>query len=521
VSDTGHIPIEDLSAWLDDDLEPMARERLACHLQECPSCRGELKELEILLDDLREQPLVQAPPGFVEKVMDRAERESEGWFMRFLRRWGLLTVVGPLAVGAVVLVILRQPEALHMETAPEFGMKAVPPLSESTPEAKKSSSAPVRIPREPTPSEPLPGTFDDAGVLSGPISQPQADKEGRRAVSMKEKRRRSTRQDVLHHLEEWDGARLEGLERAEDAETSATNDVAAFGARDVSAGSGTDSEGRARRAKKGEPARGPADATVPAAEGKWDGRAGEGAPGRVDKQHMKAQSMKVERDGSSPPSRRARSPDDARASHSFASGTTKDDSWAPVPPRAPAKDGRLALEGEPQASRLESSSSMSRDAIGRSPAEPPPQGSVGASFSPTPQGAVRHPAAPSSLQAVPKPASASLDSLEPRSKTADQAAESVRTLERGEQIRLPDYTLLLHMTRLDPETLEAAVRAAKGRIVKTESLPDARRAYWVILDADKWHVLAEKLDAAGAFGPGEKAPVVDHPIHWLRIVLVP
>jgi len=67
-----------LSAWLDDELAPEERTRLARHLESCAGCRRELARLEAL-DQVLGSWSAPVPPGLPEKVRARLKPPARPW----------------------------------------------------------------------------------------------------------------------------------------------------------------------------------------------------------------------------------------------------------------------------------------------------------------------------------------------------------------------------------------------------------------------------------------------------------
>ncbi len=60
---TDHIHIDDLSAYLDDELSPAEAAHVAEHLTSCPECRGQLESLSWTVSYVRSAPRAPAPTG--------------------------------------------------------------------------------------------------------------------------------------------------------------------------------------------------------------------------------------------------------------------------------------------------------------------------------------------------------------------------------------------------------------------------------------------------------------------------
>jgi anti-sigma factor RsiW len=106
---------ENLSAYLDGELQGAARREVEAHLKVCAACRKELADLEAtwqLLDDL-EAPIV--PRTFQSQVVARAAAEAaESPWRRAWRRSGVRrAVAGAAAAGAAALFLAGLCQAMR------------------------------------------------------------------------------------------------------------------------------------------------------------------------------------------------------------------------------------------------------------------------------------------------------------------------------------------------------------------------------------------------------------------------
>lgn len=135
--------IEQLSAYLDNELEPSLRARVEEHLRSCAACRAELEGLRAV-DHLVKDAAVEQPSREFEFTLNRA-------VMAGIRRrprsfvWRLMPALVPVAVAALALVI-----AMNLETrTPTIGMTEriayIPPV---IPSETKSPPAPAVVARE-------------------------------------------------------------------------------------------------------------------------------------------------------------------------------------------------------------------------------------------------------------------------------------------------------------------------------------------------------------------------------------
>jgi predicted anti-sigma-YlaC factor YlaD len=71
---------EQLSAWMDAELDEVAGAALAAHLDDCEACRREWRQLRGLESALG-RLAASVPPGLAEKVLERVKspRRRQGW----------------------------------------------------------------------------------------------------------------------------------------------------------------------------------------------------------------------------------------------------------------------------------------------------------------------------------------------------------------------------------------------------------------------------------------------------------
>jgi anti-sigma factor RsiW len=93
---------EALSAWLDDELAPAARQDAALHLEHCPACREELDLVARARAAVRALPVRLPPPKFLEDLIPPTVRA-----LRPRRRaaWALAAA----AASAAALFLPREP----------------------------------------------------------------------------------------------------------------------------------------------------------------------------------------------------------------------------------------------------------------------------------------------------------------------------------------------------------------------------------------------------------------------------
>lgn len=103
-----------LSARLDGELDASASRELDRHLEGCPDCRAQERDLRWLRRSLRVQPLEQEVPDLTEAIMARvvplptAAKKREVWLPR-LRTAAVAAVVAVVVVGASIPFLDRRP----------------------------------------------------------------------------------------------------------------------------------------------------------------------------------------------------------------------------------------------------------------------------------------------------------------------------------------------------------------------------------------------------------------------------
>jgi hypothetical protein len=95
----------DISAYLDDDLDPVLTGEVRAHLAACAACRSELDQLRLTVGALRRLPELPPPAAILAGV--RTRLRPEPWYRRLPdgRRWPPGVPVGALATLLVVIGI--------------------------------------------------------------------------------------------------------------------------------------------------------------------------------------------------------------------------------------------------------------------------------------------------------------------------------------------------------------------------------------------------------------------------------
>jgi hypothetical protein len=140
-----------LSALLDDELDPAARQAVEAHLGACPECRRELDRLRATVGALGRLGPARAPAGFVDRVL--AAAYPRPWYRRLAAALFVpLRVKLPLEAAAVALVAVA---AVYLSQRVDPGhppaagrSQGAAPAPAARPMARAAAEAPGARPRE-------------------------------------------------------------------------------------------------------------------------------------------------------------------------------------------------------------------------------------------------------------------------------------------------------------------------------------------------------------------------------------
>lgn len=65
-----------LVGYADDELDPISRNNIKHHLEECPQCRAQLEETKKLLSLYKSMPELKPQPGYLERIMEATQFEK-------------------------------------------------------------------------------------------------------------------------------------------------------------------------------------------------------------------------------------------------------------------------------------------------------------------------------------------------------------------------------------------------------------------------------------------------------------
>ena len=138
-----HVDRAKLSAFLDGEVSEVERTKIAAHLKECVSCRGDAEEPVQVVEFLEATEDIAVSPYFLvrlkRKISAERSRSSSLSFAEWVRNFHLERIVAPIGAAALLLVSLlagthlgtsihreRQEEArpTEAEFAEDFGVRA-------------------------------------------------------------------------------------------------------------------------------------------------------------------------------------------------------------------------------------------------------------------------------------------------------------------------------------------------------------------------------------------------------------
>ncbi|MFM7203231.1 MAG: zf-HC2 domain-containing protein [Myxococcota bacterium] len=172
---TRHPDIEQLSAWLEGDLEPATHASLQAHVAGCAHCQAEVEGLREFLNAVQQLPTLEAPAGFTQRVMEQVEQAERRTFRYWLAKLKLPTLLVPVTVAALALFMIRQPEqeSLEVESIQRWEQAgsgslqeadAVPAGEAAAPAPSASAIQDLKA-RADSPAAPVPGA--SGGVAQG------------------------------------------------------------------------------------------------------------------------------------------------------------------------------------------------------------------------------------------------------------------------------------------------------------------------------------------------------------------
>lgn len=169
----------DLSAYLDDELDPVPAGETRAHLEHCSDCRSELDLLRLTVGALRRLPDLPPPAAIFTGV--RARLLPDPWYRRRPagRRWSLGVPIGALATVLVIIGIslfqTRFPDVSETVTTGPSPQSPEPPAPElpagPTPSATRAPAVHQGGAGR-TPSRPA----EELAPFAGPPAEPKVDR---------------------------------------------------------------------------------------------------------------------------------------------------------------------------------------------------------------------------------------------------------------------------------------------------------------------------------------------------------
>jgi anti-sigma factor RsiW len=119
---TEHIPAEDLSAYIDGDVEESRARKIQSHLDECEACSRAAEELRTLRGDLSMMAEVE-PRRDLWLAIQRAREPGVSWWRRF---WMVPAAAAAGAAAALLIVfVLGRPVDVGKPVGPLSAMETV------------------------------------------------------------------------------------------------------------------------------------------------------------------------------------------------------------------------------------------------------------------------------------------------------------------------------------------------------------------------------------------------------------
>lgn len=149
-SESRHVTVDLLSAYLDGQITSTERTQIEAHLQGCAECRSELASLRNTVAMLKAMPRVAVPRAFTLSEAKAGIRQAPArpaWFGGALRGLGAVTALALVAL--VATTALRNPSwtpgqaIARNPTAPAAAARSAAPVDTAEPQAAAAAPAPV------------------------------------------------------------------------------------------------------------------------------------------------------------------------------------------------------------------------------------------------------------------------------------------------------------------------------------------------------------------------------------------
>ncbi len=125
-----HLPEEQISAWLDRQLDPGEMDRVGDHLRACRECRAVADEMSAMAEIFRAAETAELPPYLWTRIATHLESETSPRRDR-LRSWFMPAISSPVwtrvAAGILAVAILAAGGAIYIEhkSAADFERRAL------------------------------------------------------------------------------------------------------------------------------------------------------------------------------------------------------------------------------------------------------------------------------------------------------------------------------------------------------------------------------------------------------------
>ncbi len=152
MSNAKHV-VENLSAYLDDELSDAERARVEAHLRTCAQCQRELESLRYTMRMVQELPTVRAPRAFTLSDEQAGRVRPAGWFMLALRAMTALSALLLIVVVSADLFWLNAGGAVSQPAQAPGAAIAAPTQARAAeaanPDTVQSKAAPTAAPAAP------------------------------------------------------------------------------------------------------------------------------------------------------------------------------------------------------------------------------------------------------------------------------------------------------------------------------------------------------------------------------------
>ncbi|MEO0160723.1 MAG: anti-sigma factor [candidate division WOR-3 bacterium] len=176
---TCNMPLELLSAYLDNELSGREKEQVADHLNTCPHCRRWVEECKKIEDTIREAEIQEPSTDFMYQLKNKVL--SEVGKKKRVALWRYLSILAPVA-AVLLIIILKEPKQVKPVVGMEYQVayteikeekaESPMPLSKTRRSTKQNLSSPIapvatEIQTKKTPEWNLEVSPAEVGMIAG------------------------------------------------------------------------------------------------------------------------------------------------------------------------------------------------------------------------------------------------------------------------------------------------------------------------------------------------------------------